>query len=305
MNDFERRVTDADEGCLHACAIDVLQVNLGLRCNMSCPHCHQSCSPTHTEIMDRETIDLVIKTIETARPHLVDITGGAPELHPDIRTILSSLYDLFQPVQLRTNLTALIEPEAEGLIGLMASQGVSLLASLHDITDTWEYEPSEAALTALRMLSDAGYGHERLRLDVAICPSEAAVPASPSEIEDRVRASLEGRLGIPFGEVVVFTNVPVGRFRERLVRTGELDSYLATLGDDFNPATLPQLWCRTGIEIGWDGSLADCDYNLALGMTTDPATPQHVRDFDATALATRRIRFAEHCLSCTASIGSG
>jgi radical SAM/Cys-rich protein len=304
VNDFERRVADSDEACLHASALDVLQVNLGLRCNMTCAHCHQSCSPTRTEIMDGETIDLVIDAVDMVRPHLVDITGGAPELHPDIRTLLGSLYERFQPVQLRTNLTALLEPEAEGLIGLMASQGVSLLASLHDITNTWDYEPSETALAALRLLSEAGYGHERLRLDVAVCPKEA-VPTALDELEERVRASLEGRLGIPFTELIVLTNVPVGRFREHLVHTGELDTYQTELGDEFNAATLPHLWCRTGMEIGWDGSLADCDYNLAAGMTTDPGTPQHVRDFDATALATRRIRYTQHCLVCAASAGSG
>lgn len=306
MNEFEQRVALADEKYLHATAIDVLQVNLGLRCNMSCAHCHQSCSPTRSEVMDRQTIAQVIRAADMTRPRLVDLTGGAPELHPDLRLLLMALHELGIPTQLRTNLTALMEPEAEGLIELLRSLEVHILASLHGMADDGEYAPAPEALAALRMLSAAGYGRDpRLRLDVAICPNGPYLVTDSHTLESRVREAVTDHMDIPFDSLVILTNMPVGRFRERLVRDDELDTYLAALADEFNAETLPELWCRTGLEVAWDGSLSDCDFNLGRGMRTHPDAIQHVAEFDVAALASRRILFADHCLSCTAHAGSG
>ncbi len=306
MNEFERRVAETDETCLYATAVGILQVNLGLRCNMSCAHCHQSCSPARTERMSLSTIAQVIRAAEVARPLLVDLTGGAPELHPYIRLLLTTLHGLEVPVQLRTNLTALLEPEASDVIGMMADQKVRVLASLHGVSPEWTFEPSGSQLRALTLLAEKGYGHDPLlKLDIAVNPAGPVMPTSTHDIETRLRESLTQRLGLPFNDVVVFTNMPVGRFREQLVRDGELEAYHSTLADAFNAATVPRLWCRNGVGIGWDGVLSDCDFNLGRGMSTHADAPQHVSDFTLPGVANRRIAFGDHCLACTAQAGSG
>jgi radical SAM/Cys-rich protein len=310
MSAFAHAVHHSDPSALRAVGIDTLMVNVGLRCDQACTHCHQSCSPRRTELMSTGVMDLVVSVADDVRPRLVDITGGAPELNPDIRHLLARLRGSGHRVRLRTNLTALLTPEAKGVIATLADLGISVLASFPGTTDD-EFAVERGpvftqALAALHRLSDAGYGREQeLRLDLAV-NRRAGGPALPdSAIEERFRRELTGRLGIPFDDVVVITNVPVGRFRERLEREHSLDTYLLGLRDSFNADTLPHLACRTCIDIAWDGTLWDCDFNLGHGIPLAEGVPQHVSQFDASVLATRPLRFAEHCFACTASAGSG
>jgi radical SAM/Cys-rich protein len=310
MSAFARAVHRSDPSALRAVRIDTLMVNVGLRCDQSCAHCHQSCSPQRTELMSTEVMDLVVSVADDVRPRLVDITGGAPELNPDIRHLLARLRGSGHPVRIRSNLTALLTPAAEGLIETLADLGISVLASFPGTTDA-EFAAERGhvlaqALTALRRLSDAGYGREReLQLDLAVNRRADEPAVRDSAIEERFRRELTGRLGIPFDDVVVITNVPIGRFRERLEREHSLDTYLLGLRDSFNADTLPHLACRTCIDIAWDGTLWDCDFNLGHGIPLAEGVPQHVSQFDASVLATRPLRFAEHCFACTASAGSG
>jgi len=309
VNEFAQRVAHADPSALRAESIEILQVNVGLRCNSACAHCHQSCSPDRTEIMDADTMDAVVRIVSEIRPALVDITGGAPELHPRLRAFVVALTDARIPVQVRTNLTVLLEPPADSLVRFFAQRGVRLLASLPALSESSveSQRPGSytASIAALRLLSSAGYGHGELRLDIAVNPTDESLPRSAEEVRAEFREALTGQLGIPFDEVVLITNTPVGRFRDRLERAGALDAYLDTLRDAFNPITLARLSCRTTLEVGWDGRLADCDFNLGAGLSTAGGVPQHIREFDADALASRPLRFAEHCYSCTASAGSG
>jgi radical SAM/Cys-rich protein len=310
MSAFARAVHHSDPSALRAASIDTLMVNVGLRCDQACAHCHQSCSPQRTEIMSTGVMDLVVSVADDVRPRLVDITGGAPELNPDIRHLLARLRESGHSVRLRTNLTALLTPEAEGLIAMLADLEISVLASLPGITDDEFAAEREhvftQALAALQRLSDAGYGRDRgLRLDLAVNRRADEPALSESAIEKRFRSELTGRLGIPFDDVVVITNVPVGRFRERLEREHSLDAYLVGLRDSFNPDTLPHLACRTCIDIAWDGTLWDCDFNLGRGIPLAEGVPRHVSQFDAAVLQSRPLRFAEHCFACTASAGSG
>lgn len=310
MSAFARAVHHSDPSALRAVRIDTLMVNVGLRCDQACTHCHQSCSPQRTELMSTDVMDLVVSVADDVRPRLVDITGGAPELNPDIRHLLARLHGSGHPIRLRTNLTALLTPEADGLVATLADLEVSILASFPGITDD-EFAAERGrgfaqALAALQRLSEAGYGRDRgLRLDLAVNrrADESALP--DSAIEERFRHELTGRLGIPFDDVVVITNVPVGRFRERLEREHSLDAYILGLRDSFNPDTLPHLACRTCIDIAWDGTLWDCDFNLGCGIPLADGVPRHVSQFDTSVLESRPLRFAEHCFACTASTGSG
>lgn len=310
MSAFVQTVERTDPAALRALGIQTLMVNVGLRCDQACAHCHQSCSPARTEVMGRNVMDAVIAVADEVRPELVDLTGGAPELNPDIRYLLAQLSDHGHPVTLRTNLTALLTPEAEGLIDLLAGLEVTVLASFPatapDAFATERGPVFERSLDALRALNEAGYGRlPGLRLDLAVNRRADAPALADAEIESQFRRDLTDAHGIDFNGIMVITNVPVGRFRERLEREGALASYLAELRQSFNPATLPHLACRSCIEIAWDGTLWDCDFNLGRGLTLTEDLPHDVFEFDASALETRPLRFAEHCFACTAGVGSG
>jgi len=309
MNEFAQRIAETQPSALHAEGIEVLQVNVGLRCNSACAHCHQSCSPGRTEAMNPETMNAVVRIATQVRPALVDITGGAPELHPRLRTFISALTDAQLPVQVRTNLTVLLEQPADRLVDFFAERDVRLLASLPGLssTEVADQRPGSfaASVAALRRLSLAGYGRGRLRLDIAVNPTSRTLPRPAEEVRAEFREVLTNGLGIPFDDLVLIANTPVGRFRERLASEGTLDAYLDTLRDAFNPCTVEHLACRTTLEIGWDGRLADCDFNLGAGLLTAGGVPGHISEFDADALASRPLRFGEHCFSCTASAGSG
>lgn len=310
MSAFARTIQDADSSALRADRIDTLMLNVGLRCDQCCAHCHQSSSPQRTETMSRDIMDACAAVADEVRPLLVDITGGAPELNPDIRYLLSLLRDAGHAVRLRTNLTALLSPEAEGLMDLLALREVAVLASVPG-TSPHETAPQrgdvfQRSLVALRRLSEAGYGRDpRLRLDIAVNPPSDTLPEPQRVVEDRFREELTGRLGIPFDDALVITNMAVGRFRDSLDRRGELDSYARRLRDAFNPQTLSLLACRTCLVVAWDGTLWDCDFNLGHGVGLTPGLPMHVSEFDSSVLARRPVHFAEHCFACTASAGSG
>jgi radical SAM/Cys-rich protein len=309
LNDFALAVQDVDPSATCATGIDTLMVNVGLRCNMSCSHCHQSSSPARDEMMSRDDIDTVIRIASEVRPSLVDITGGAPELHPEIRRLTDGLAAAGLAVQLRTNLTALLEPEAEGLIDLMAANKVRVLASLPGTTaeDVVHQRGGafEKMIEALRLLAEAGYGRGReLRLDIAVNPmGDRLVEAS--EIEGAFRSDLEREYGVTFDELVLITNLPVGRFADELKRDGRLGGYRQELRDGFNPDTVGQLACRSTLDILWDGTFSDCDFNAGAGLRVAEGVPSHISEFDLDALSWRPIRFGEHCFACTARAGSG
>ena len=309
MNDFAQTVHDIDPSATRAVRIDTLMVNIGLRCNMTCTHCHQSSSPSRTEMMSTEDIETVIRIAREARPALVDITGGAPELHPDVQSLLEGLAEAGLCVQLRTNLTALLEPEAEGLIETLAAHRIRVLASLPGIS-TESMTPQrddahERSLEALRALSREGYGRrDDLWLGVAANPVGAKLMQS-CEIESEFRAALKRDAGVDLDELVVITNVAVGRFATTLSRDGLLGRYRQDLRDAFNPDTVSRLACRYTLDVAWDGTFSDCDFNLGAGLPVADGVPPHISEFDADALSRRPIRFAEHCFACTAQAGSG
>lgn len=307
---FERCIADVLPEAAYAKRIELLQVNLGRRCNTACTHCHQSCSPLCTEVMDESTLVAVSRIACEVRPTLVDITGGSPELHPGLPALVSRLRSAGLRTQVRTNLTALLEPEAEGIIDHLAGSGVGLLASVPALTAegyaSQRGDHLQAAFSVLRRLNDAGWARSRdLRLDIAVDSSGYGEQCSVGDLTARYRAALTGDLGIHFNDLVLITTMPIGRFRSALERRGEYESYLAGLAERFNPATVAGLSCRTAIEIAWDGTLTDCDFNLAAGLRTAQGEPAHVSEFDTERLARRRIRFAPHCWACAAGAGSG
>jgi radical SAM/Cys-rich protein len=308
--EFEQRVAAADPSALRALDVRVLEVNLGRRCDLACFHCHQGSSPDAAEVMPADVIDGVLALAVSLKPELVDLTGGAPELHPDIRHVVGDLAEACPTVQLRTNLVALLEPGSEDLPALFARHGVRLLASLPSAEEAGVSRQRGArtfgaSLEALRGLNSLGYGAgEGLSLDIVTNPAEPVLQTVDAVAEAAFRDRLAS-LGVRFDRLLSVTNTPVGRYREHLEHEGTLASYEATLRDAFNLATLPHLSCRHQIEVAWDGSVWDCDYNLGARVTPVAGVPRDVRELLVEGIARdRRIAFGAHCFACTAGAGS-
>lgn len=292
--------------------IDVLQINLGKFCNQTCRHCHVDAGPDRTdEMMTRETMALCLDALDRAPIPTVDITGGAPELHPLFRWLVEACRARGRHVIDRCNLTVLALPSHDDLAEFLAQHQVEVVCSLPHYralnTDRQRgagvYDKSIAALKRLNAL---GYGDETsgLRLVLVTNPPGAVLPGSQRSLEAEWKRELLRMHGIRFDALYCLANMPIGRFLEWLDESGNLEHYLQRLAAAFNPAAVDGLMCRTTVSVGWDGRLHDCDFNQMLGLGTAAAVSRHIRDLDAHALARRHIVVGRHCFGCTAGAGS-
>lgn len=310
MNRFEKMITAEGNDGLYADGIEVMQVNVGLRCNQSCAHCHLSSSPENEEMMDWPIMERVLEIARSTGPGIVDITGGAPELNPNLKVFIQKLSGMGVPVQVRTNLTALLEPGNEGLPEFFRDQRVMLVGSLpcyleENVTAQRGEEVYGKSIEAIRKLNSFGYGTEPdLPLNLVYNPGGAFLPGDQADLEKAYRKELHERFGITFTRLLTITNMPLGRFREQLKKENRLEKYVKLLSDSFNPATVPGLMCRHQISIGWDGTLYDCDFNLALDMVMNHGAPDHIDKWELRDVVGRRIVTDTHCFGCTAGRGS-
>jgi len=303
---------DARAPGLAPAALEVLQVNLGKLCNMTCRHCHVDAGPDRTDaMMDDATVEDVLAAIRRSSAHTVDLTGGAPELHPRFRDLVQAAVDAGKHVMNRCNLTVLLLPRNAGLVDWLAERGVEIVASLPHYrrpnTDAQRGEGVyERSLRALRVLNAAGYGKgdPGRRLTLVSNPAGAFLGASQASVEREWREGLARYCGVTFDRLFVLNNMPISRFLEWLQDSGNLEAYLQRLSNAFNPAAVDGLMCRSTLSIGWDGRLYDCDFNQMLELGLTPEAGTHVRDFDEVAWRRRRIVTARHCFGCTAGAGS-
>lgn len=307
---FSLMVQTVRPGPLTASGVRVLQVNLGYRCNLACGHCHVSAGPERLEAMDRKNIDAVLSVLSENPIEALDITGGSPELSPYFRMLVSEARKLRTRVIVRTNLTIFSEPGMEGLPEFYFDQGVELIASLpcylednvNAVRGSGAYRKSIEALRTLNRLGyGAGFGPA---LSLVYNPGGAFLPPAQSELEADYRRELSDRHAISFTRLYVLTNMPLGRFRDSLLQTGNLEQYQGLLVSAFNAETLDNIMCRSQVSVGWDGTLYDCDFNQALGIPMEPGISNHLSDFDYAALSRRRISIDDHCFGCTAGQGS-
>jgi radical SAM/Cys-rich protein len=296
-------------GPLIPARLEIVQVNLGKLCNMSCRHCHVDAGPDRTEIMSRETIDLVLEALDRTGAHTVDLTGGAPELNPQFRYLVEQCVARGKHVIDRCNLTVLLLPRNADLPAWLAERGVEVVCSLphhrERSTDAQRGDGTfERSLEALRRLNEAGYGQgdPRRVLTLMANPSGAFLAPDQAPTEARWKRSLLAEHGVRFDRLIALNNMPISRFLDWLVASGNLEPYLGRLVDAFNPAAVSGLMCRNTVSIGWDGQLYDCDFNQMLELPARGVG--HVRDFDPQAFARRRIVTARHCFGCTAGAGS-
>jgi len=310
MNNFEKQIAEVGSEGLHSLKVKTLQVNLGRQCNQKCNHCHLEASPQRKETMEWPTMELILEAARSLRCQLVDLTGGAPELNPSFRRFIAALRQEGLSVQVRTNLTVLLEPDMNTLPEFLRDHEVQLVASMpcyleENVSAQRGKGVYEKSIQAIKRLNGLGYGHESsLSLNLVYNPGGPFLPPSQPALEEDYRRELNKRFGIRFTRLLTITNMPLGRFRKELNRQNQEENYLELLRKSFNPLTLQGLMCRHQITVGWDGTLYDCDFNAALGLAVNHGAPDHIRFFNAEDLWTRRIVTGEHCFGCTAGSGS-
>jgi radical SAM/Cys-rich protein len=309
---FEEALASGGLLPLRATGIEVLQVNVGKLCNQTCRHCHVDAGPERREVMSRETMEACLDVLARAGIPTLDVTGGAPEMNPHFRWLVERARALGRHVIDRCNLTILLAPGFDDLPEFLAEQRVEVVASLPcylaENTDAQRGAGVfDKSITALRRLNALGYGRpdSGLVLTLVYNPLGPSLPPPQPGLEAAYRRELAGRYGVVFNRLYTITNMPISRFLEDLVRAGRHEAYLAKLVSAYNPEAAAGVMCRTTLSVSWDGRLYDCDFNQMLELGLAAGLPRHIRDFDAEALARRRIVTAQHCYGCTAGSGSG
>jgi radical SAM/Cys-rich protein len=309
-NDFEKQIGQITGGGLHSRQIEILQINLGLRCNQQCLHCHLDASPHRTEMMEWPVMELALHAAANSGCRLVDLTGGAPELNPNFCRFIEALRKNGHAVQVRTNLTVLLEPGMDKIPEFFREHNIRLVASLpcyleENVSAQRGKGVYEKSITAIRQLNTLGYGkNPELPLSLVYNPGGPFLPPPQSVLEADYRREMDLRFGIGFTHLLTITNMPLGRFQIELGRKNQEQKYLQLLRKSFNPQTVDGLMCRYQISIGWDGTLYDCDFNLALGLPVNHGAPDQIKSFRLSDLSLRRIVTGEHCYGCTAGAGS-
>lgn len=295
-------------------ALTTLQVNLGYRCNQACSHCHVNAGPTRTEMMDGATLALVPLVLAARGIGSLDLTGGAPELHPQFRELVAEVRSMGVAVIDRCNLTILTEPGQEDLASFLAEQGVTVVASLpcysQDNVDRQRGQGVfERSIAGLRQLNALGYGQQTgptgpgLELHLVFNPQGAALPPDQPTLEADYRRVLAENYGLVFNRLFALANMPIQRFAAVLSQAGQLEPYRQLLRQSHRPENLDSVMCRQLLSVDWQGRLFDCDFNQQLAVPP-PGRARHLADLLMLDPAGDPIAVAEHCFGCTAGSGS-
>ncbi len=309
---FELALQDGHCQPLAANGIDILQVNVGKLCNMTCRHCHVDAGPDRREIMERQTIDACLEAIKVAEIPTLDLTGGAPEMNPDFKYFVREAKQQGCHVIDRCNLTILLANGFTDLPEFLAANQVEIVASLpcymQENADAQRGDGSfHESIQALQKLNSLGYGRcdSGLMLTLVYNPTGTSLPPDQTNLENTYRHHLLEHYGIEFNRLFTITNMPISRHLEDLVDQGNYQTYMQKLIDAFNPAAAAGVMCTKMLSVGWDGNLFDCDFNQMLELPTVGPAPKHINEFDIGQLGHRTIATGRHCFGCTAASGSG
>jgi radical SAM/Cys-rich protein len=291
---------------------EILQLNVGKLCDLTCVHCHVNAGPKRKEVITRETVDRILSWLTETDIPIVDITGGAPEMAPDFRYLVEELRNIPQVETIidRCNLTILLEPGFGWLAEFLAAQRVRIVASMpcYQLTNVNAQRGDgvfERSIRALQLLNRLGYAQQpALPLDLVYNPNGDFLPPDQTELEADYKRELKLNFGIDFNRLYTITNMPIGRFAAWLRHNARLDAYMGLLMKAFNPAAIPGLMCRNTLSVGWRGEVYDCDFNQQLGMQWRKEKPLFVWDLDPSELEGQRILLGDHCFGCTAGAGS-
>jgi len=293
-------------------ALEIFQVNIGKMCNQVCKHCHVDAGPDRKEIMTKATMQQCLNVL-AANPSIktVDLTGGAPELNPDFRWFVSEIKKLDKHIIVRCNLTIILaNKKYNDLPEFFKQHRIEVVSSLpfysKDRTDRQRGDGVfEDSIRALQMLNAVGYGLEgsELKLNLVYNPAGAFLPASQTALENEFKLALKKDFDISFHSLFAITNLPISRFLDYLLQSGNYEKYMEKLIAAYNPVAAANVMCRNTLSISWDGFIYDCDFNQMLDMKVD-CTSRHISQFNAKILDKRNILVNQHCYGCTAGAGS-
>ncbi len=313
MHDTRPLLANSDFPVISRKPLEILQVNLGYLCNLSCVHCHVNAGPKRTEMMTLETLDQVLTLAQAANIHTLDLTGGAPEMHPHFRYLVKAARDLGIKVIDRCNLTILEDERYLNLAEFLANQQVEITASLpcyleENVDKQRGKGVFKDSMTALQRLNRLGYGRQDspLQLNLVYNPQDAVLPPDQQSLEQAYKQHLQEQYGIVFNRLYAIVNMPIQRFGSMLVSQGRFDAYLKLLRSHFRADNLSRLMCLNAISIDWQGYAYDCDFNQMLSMPLGAlAKPRaHIGDLSPDTLNAAAIATAAHCYGCTAGQGS-
>ena len=291
--------------------IETLQINIGYKCNQACKHCHVNSSPLRTEKMSNEIISLIPKVIEKYKIKTLDITGGAPEMHPEFRNLITILSDKNINIIDRCNLTIFFEDGFEDLPQFLAKNNVIVTASLpcyekDNVELQRGYGVFDKSINALKILNDLGYGKQkdRLQLNLVYNPVNPILPPSQEILEADYKRILFEKYNISFNNLYTITNMPINRYADSLNRENKLDSYYKLLKENFNKNNLENLMCKKTISVNWQGQIYDCDFNQQIDLKGNKG-PKTLSDLmNESFKFDYGVAVKEHCFACTAGAGS-
>ncbi|MET4080385.1 radical SAM/Cys-rich protein [Pedobacter sp. UYP30] len=309
---FKKKADNIGMLPLKATGVEIFQINMGKMCNQVCKHCHVDAGPDRKEIMTREVMELCLQVLAHEDIKIVDLTGGAPELNPNFRWFVEEIRKLGKHIIVRCNLTIILANKRfHDLPEFFKLHQIEVVSSLPSFTqDRTDRQRGDGvfkdSIKALQMLNGVGYGKPDtdLTLNLVYNPAGAFLPPSQLALQKEFKTELLKTYGIVFNELFAITNLPISRFLDYLLSTGNYDAYMEKLINAYNPATVANVMCRNTISVGWDGYLFDCDFNQMLDLKVNAKTSQHLKDFDIELLNNREIILGQHCYGCTAGSGS-
>ena len=308
---FAGKIREINKFPLKAKGIDILQINLGRRCNLSCRHCHVNAGPTRSEMMSRAVLTKCLEVLSSFPISTIDITGGSPEMNPHLEWFINEAARLNRRLIVRSNLTLLPDASYRHFMDVFVQNKVEIVTSLPDALATKSDRQRGAGvfqkvIESLRELNLRGYGMagSGLCIDIVHNPVGAYLPGSQTALEHEYHMRLLSEYGVHFNRLFCLTNLPVGRYLDYLIESDNFEDYLSALCHSFNPAAVEKVMCLTTLSVGWDGSLYDCDFNQMLGLTVNHGAPNNIMAFELEKLKNREIVVNNHCYGCVAGCGS-
>ncbi|MDC1393381.1 arsenosugar biosynthesis radical SAM protein ArsS [Flavobacteriaceae bacterium] len=309
---FKDKIAQSGQFPLKAKKLEILQINLGYMCNQVCAHCHVDAGPDRKEIMTRETMQQCLDVIAQTGAHTLDLTGGAPEMNPDFRWFVEAASAAgVKDFILRSNLTIIrANKKYHDLPEFFAKYCIHVVSSMpHYTKGKTDKQRGDgvfnSSIKALKMLNKVGYGMpgSDLKLDLVYNPSGAYLPGDQAALEKDFKKALDTDFGIQFNALFAITNLPISRFLDYLVASGNYEDYMYALVDAYNPAAVAGVMCTNTLSVSWDGYLYDCDFNQMLGLKV-ASKARHIKDYDTSLLEGREVVISQHCYGCTAGAGS-
>ncbi len=308
---FEEKYLEVGEGELRTGKIEIMQINLGKMCNQVCKHCHVDAGPDRKEIMTKETMQLCLDALASSDIQTVDLTGGAPELNPDFKWFVTEIKKLDKHIIVRSNLTILVTNGFEDYPEFLAKNKVEIVSSLPyykaSFTDRQRGNGVFAkSIKAMQILNELGYGKEDTGLifNLVYNPVGAFLPPGQECLEKDYKRELAKNFGLVFNNLYTITNMPISRYLDYLLASGNYEDYMTKLVNAFNPAAAANVMCKYTLSVSWEGNLYDCDFNQMLELPVSEGAPRHIKDFNQAQLEGRKIIAGQHCFGCTAGAGS-